>query len=164
MNRRNMIAAGVASLSAATVTSSKAQKPAESNPELADVKVLLKAHDDAMTGHDLDGVLATLADDVAIMGTGPGEMWSGTDEVKVAYEHFFMVFDKGEQDFSYNFRTGNLGADMGWMVTSGTVKGKLDSEEFAYPLNVSLTVAKKGGAWKIQAMHFSTLTSGEVTA
>jgi uncharacterized protein (TIGR02246 family) len=159
MNRRNIIAAGVAGLSAATVTSAEAQKPDASNPELKDVRALLKAHDDAMTAHDLKGVLATLADDAAIMGTLPDEMWAGQEELKNAYEHFFMVYDKGEQDFEYDYRVGALNADMGWMMTSGTVVGKLKGEEFAYPLNVSLTVMKKDGAWKIAAMHFSTVPS-----
>ena len=164
MNRRNVIAAGVAGLSAATVTSAKAQKPDPSNPELADVQALLKAHDDAMTGHDLNAVLATLADDVAIMGTRPDEMWSGKEEVKFAYEHFFQVYDKGDQDFEYDYRVGNLGTDMGWMLTSGTVTGKLKGKELAYPLNISLTVAKKDGAWKIQAMHFSTYNAEDENA
>ena len=159
MNRRNIIAAGVAGLSAATITSAEAQKPDASNPELKDVQALLKAHDDAMTAHDLKGVLATLADDAAIMGTLPDEMWAGQEELKVAYEHFFMVYDKGEQDFEYDYRLGALNADMGWMLTSGTVVGKLKGEEFAYLLNVSLTVMKKDGAWKIAAMHFSTVPS-----
>ncbi len=161
MNRRNIIAAGVAGLSAASITSANAQKPDPSNPELEGVRALLKAHDDATTAHDMDGVLATLAEDAAIMGTGPEEMWAGKAELKVAYEHFFMVYDKGEQDFEYDYRIGDLGADMGWMLTSGTVVGKLKGEEFAYPLNVSLTVTKKSGSWKIAAMHFSTFTSGE---
>ena len=104
------------------------------------------------------GMIGPMTDDAAVMGTGPGEMWAGTEELKVAYEHFFMVFDKGEQDYKYNFMHGDLVDDMGWAMTSGTVKGKKDGKEFSYPLNVSLTVAKKGGEWKISAMHFSILT------
>jgi ketosteroid isomerase-like protein len=108
--------------------------------------------------HDLEAVLATLAKDAAVMGTGPGEMWKGKEELSVAYKHFFMVFDKGEQDFEYHFRTGELGADMGWMMTSGNVTGKRKGKDFAYPLNISISVSKHNGKWKIAAMHFSTLT------
>ena len=161
MNRRNIIAAGVASLSAAAATNAQAQKPDPSNPELANVRDLLKAHDEATTAHDMDAVLACLADDCAVTGTGPEEMWSGKEELKYAYENFFKVYDKGEQGFEYDYRVGNLGEDMGWMLTSGTVVGKSEGEDFAYPLNVSLTVAKKGDEWKIQAMHFSTFTTPE---
>ena len=153
-----MIATGIAGISALAFTKAGAQTPDATNPELENVRKLLHAHDKATTDHDLEGVLACLADDAAVMGTGPGEMWSGKEELKLAYEHFFMVYDKGEQEFEYNFLHGDLAADMGWAMTSGTVKGKKDGKEFSYPLNVCLTVAKKGGEWKIAAMHFSTLT------
>ena len=156
-----MIAAGVAGISAAAFAKAGAATPDAKNPELDGVRKLLAAHDKATTDHDLKGVMATLADDAAVMGTGPGEMWSGKDELKTAYEHFFMVYDKGEQDFTYKFMHGDLGDTMGWAMSSGTVKGKKDGKEFSYPLNISLTVTKKSGAWKIAAMHFSTLTGKE---
>jgi hypothetical protein len=47
---------------------------------------------------------------------------------------------------------------MGWLMTAGNVTGKKDGKEIAYPLDLSLTVAKKSGQWRIAAMHFSTLT------
>ncbi len=52
---------------------------------------------------------------------------------------------------------------MGWLVSSGEIKGKKDGKEIAFPLNLSLTVSKIGDSWKIVAMHFSTLT-GETAA
>ena len=158
-----MIATGIAGISAIAFTKAGAQPPDAKNPDLEGVRKLLHAHDKATTDHDLKGVMACLADDAAVMGTGPGEMWSGKEELKVAYEHFFMVYDKGEQKFSYHFMHGALGSDMGWAMTSGTVEGKKDGKEFSYPLNVSLTVAKKGGEWKIVAMHFSTLVGEKGT-
>ena len=104
--------------------------------------------------------MACLSEKAAIMGTGPGEIWSGPDEIKMAYQHFFEGFDKGQQNFEYQFRIGKLGSDMGWMMTAGNVTGKKDGKDFAFPLNLSLTVEKEGGSWKIVAMHFSTLTGG----
>lgn len=158
MNRRNAITAGVAGVTAAAAIKGNAQAAGESNPELEKVRALLEAHDSAMTNHDLDGVMACLADSASVMGTGPGEMWTGKDEIKDAYGHFFMVFDKGEQEFDYFTRVGGLSSEMGWLMASGNVAGKRKGKEFAYPLNVSLTVAKCGDEWKIASMHFSTLT------
>ncbi|MDB6155586.1 MAG: hypothetical protein JWL90_4039 [Chthoniobacteraceae bacterium] len=163
MNRRTAIIAGASGLVATAAITSHAQAPEPANPELEKVHALLKAHDDATTNHDLDGVMKCLADKAAVMGTGPGEMWSGPEEIKGAYTHFFEGYDKGEQDFEYHFKVGNLGSEMGWLMVSGNVKGKKDGKEFTYPLNVSATVAKSGGAWKIASMHFSTLTGGPVT-
>ena len=140
----------------------RAEDSKEANPELEKIRVLLKAHDEAMTNHDLKGAMACLTEKAAIMGTGPGEIWVGTQDIKVAYEHFFEGFDKGEQNFEYQFKIGAVGADMGWLMASGNVTGKKDGKNVAFPLNISLTVAKNAGDWRIAAMHFSTLTGGEV--
>jgi uncharacterized protein (TIGR02246 family) len=157
MNRRTAIIAGLTTLSVAALsTADAAEKP--ENPELEKVHALLKAHDEAMTSKDLSGVLATMTEKATIMGTGPGEVWSGPDEIKDAYEHFFSTFDKGEQKFDYQFKIGGLGTDMGWLMASGNIAGKKDGKSFEFPLNLSLTVRKAGGTWKIAAMHFSTLT------
>jgi hypothetical protein len=48
-------------------------------------------------------------------------------------------------------------------MASGNVTGKKGGKDFAFPLNVSITVAKKGNKWLIAAMHFSTLTGGATT-
>jgi ketosteroid isomerase-like protein len=92
--------------------------------------------------------MACLAYKAAIMGTGPGEIWAGPAEIKMAYERFFEGFDKGEQDFDYHFRIGDVGSDMGWLMTSGEVTGQKDGKPIAFPLNVSLTVRKEDGDWK----------------
>lgn len=160
MNRRTSIITGLAAITSATsaTTTARAAEPKSTNPELEKIRAVLKAHDDALTNHDLKGVLAVLAPKAVIIGTGPGEVWSGPDEIKVAYEHFFADFDKGQQDFTYHSKFGELAAEMGWLVASGEIKGKKDGKAFAFPLNVSLTVSKAGGNWLIAAMHFSTLT------
>ena len=89
---------------------------AEDSKEAAEVEKfgLLKAHDKAMTNHDLKSVMACLTEKAAIMGTGPGEIWLGPEDIKVAYEHFFEGFDKGEQNLKYQFKIGGVTADMGW--------------------------------------------------
>jgi len=159
MNRRDTLIAGLAGITAvATLTPSAQAADAASNPELDDVRALLKAHDEAMSGHDFNGVLATMTEKTAIMGTGPGEVWNGPAEIKDAYEHFFQDFDKGTQSFDYQFKIGGLGSDMGWLMASGNIKGKKDGKAFEFPINLSLTVAKAGGKWRIASMHFSTLT------
>ena len=159
MNRRDsiMTLAGVTAI-AAISTTAKGQEAKADNPELEKIRALLKMHDDAMTSHNLKGVLATFAPKAVIIGSGPGELWSGVEEIKVAYENFFEGFDKGEQDFHYNFRFGGLSSEMGWLVAAGEIKGKKDGKDFAFPINISLTVTKSGDKWQFAAMHFSTLT------
>ena len=162
MNRREAIIAGMTGIAAAVAVAPAASAEAsqEAAPVLDQIRALLQAHDEAFTNQDLNGVMACFTEKAAIMGSGPGEIWSGPDEIKVAYQHFFDGFDKGEQKFEYQFRIGGLTSEMGWMMTSGNVNGKKSGKDFALPLNLSLTVAKKEGKWLIAAMHFSTLTGG----
>ena len=163
MNRRESIITGIAGITAVVALAPKASaaETEADNPELEAIRAVFKAHDDAMTTHNLEGVLATLSPKAVIMGSGPGELWSGTDEIKVAYGKFFEGFDKGEQDFHYNFKFGGLSSDMGWLVASGEINGKKDGKEIAFPINISVTMAKEGGKWRIASMHFSTLTGAE---
>ena len=166
MNRREAMMAWISGITAAVAIAptADAQASQESNPDLDQIRALLKAHDEAFTNHDLDGVMACLTDKAAIMGSGPGEIYSGPEEIRVAYQHFFKGFDKGEQKFEYQFRIGGVTPEMGWLMTAGNVTGKRDGKDFAFPLNLSLTVAKKDGKWLIAAMHFSTLTGAATQA
>ncbi len=164
MNRRNSIIGLTAAAAVVALKSTvRAEEPKAANPELEKVRAVLKAHDDAFTNHDLAGVLAVFSPKAVIVGTGPGEVWAGTSEIKDAYGHFFEGFDKGQQDFTYYVKHGELSADMGWLAVSGEVKAKKDGKDIAFPLNVSLTVSKADGKWLISSMHFSTLT-GEAGA
>ncbi len=165
MNRRNSIITGLTGLAAiATLTSTaQAAEDEAANPDLEKIKAVLKAHDDAYGAHNLAGVLATLAPKAVIIGAGPGEVWSGHEEIKDAYEHFFADFDKGEQAFDYQYKFGALSAEMGWLMVSGEIKGKKGGKSFAVGLNLSLVVSKTGDEWKIAAMHYSTV-AGEKSA
>ncbi|NQX01248.1 SgcJ/EcaC family oxidoreductase [bacterium] len=160
MNRRNSIIKGLTGIAAisAITTKATAQEVKQDNPDLDQIRAVLKAHDAAMAQHDIAGVLAVMAPKAVIMGSGPGEVWSGPEEFKEAYGHFFADFDKGEQDFTYNVRFGGLSPEMGWLMASGEVNAKKDGKAFAFPLNISLTVSKMDGKWLIAGLHFSTLT------
>jgi uncharacterized protein (TIGR02246 family) len=162
MNRRTSFITGLSAITTvAALQSIHAQEPKSDNPELEKVRAVLKAHDDAMTSHNLDGVLAVLSPKAVIMGTGPGEVWAGTEEIKDAYKHFFEGFDKGEQDFTYYVKHGSLGGDMGWLAVSGEIKAMKDGKAISFPMNVSVTVSKSADKWQIASMHFSTLTSDQ---
>src|SRR6202047_5597247 len=95
MNRREAIIAGAVSIAAAV----NVQASPSENPEVEPIRALLKAHDEAFTNQDLNGVLACFTETAAVMGSGPGEIWSGQDEIKEAYEHFFRGFAKGKTTF-----------------------------------------------------------------
>jgi uncharacterized protein (TIGR02246 family) len=163
MNRKEAIL-GIATIAAAAAVPSvaNAQKPetegAAENPELEPLRALLKAYDTAFTNQDLNGVMATMSEKAAMMGSGPGEIWSGADEIKAAHQKLFEGFDAQKQSFDYEFNIGQIVSDSGWMLTSGNVTGTKGGEEFTFPVNISLTATKQGGKWLIAAMHFSIVT------
>ena len=153
---------GIATIAAAaavpSVASAQTSEAEAQSPELEPVRALLQAYDTAFTNHDLNGVMATLSDKAAIMGCGPGEIWSGADEIKAAHQKLFEGFDAKQQGFDYEFNIGQVAPDMAWMLTSGNVSGTKGGKEFSFPVNISLTATKQGGKWLIAAMHFSTVT------
>ena len=161
MNRKEAIL-GIATIAAAaavpSVASAQTSGAEAEDPELEPIRALLKAYDTAFTKHDLNGVMATLSDKAAIMGSGPGEIWSGADEIKAAHQKLFEGFDSGQQGFDYEFNIGQVMSDTAWMLTSGNVSGKKGGEEFTFPVNISVTATKQGGKWLIAAMHFSIAT------
>src|SRR5215470_11968152 len=161
MNRKEALL-GIATIAAAAAVPSisRAQTPEAraENPELGPIRDLLKAYDTAFTNHDLNGVMATFSDKAAIMGSGPGEIWSGADEIKAAHQKLFEGFDAREQSFDYEFNIGRVMSDAAWMLTSGNVSGKRGGQDFTFPVNISLFATKQGGKWLIAAMHFSTVT------
>ena len=153
---------------AATIAAAVAFPPAASaeaaatddNADLDPIRALLDAYDTAFTNHDMEGVMATISEKATIMGCGPGEVWSGPDEIRAAHAYLFQGFDLGEQNFEYEFSNGEIASDTAWMLTSGNVSGKKDGKDFIFPVNISLSAKKDGGKWLIAAMHFSTLTDG----
>ena len=157
-DRRTALLGGIAAVAAFTSTALAADEKKE-NPELENIRALLKAHDAAMKSQDLAGILALMGEKAAVMGTGPGEIWSGKDEIKTAYTHFFQDYDKGEQDFDYQFKIGDIDGDMAWLMASGNIDGKKDGKAFQFPINISVTFTKRSGKWLIASMHFSTLIS-----
>ena len=76
MNRRNTILTGLTAITAAASASFSANLNAEekvaNSPEVEKIKEVLRAHDKAMTSHDLSGVMAVLAPKAVIMS---GLVW-----------------------------------------------------------------------------------------
>ena len=161
MNRREAIFAGISTFAAAVATAPAAfaADDKDTPKEFAEIVPVLKKHDDAFTNHDLAGVLGTFATKNVVVGTGPGELWSGTGELTTAYENFFKGFDKGQNDYEARHRIGAVNGDTAWIVSAGDCKAKKDGKDVSYPVNLSFSLVKEGGAWKIAVLHFSTFAS-----
>jgi uncharacterized protein (TIGR02246 family) len=133
------------------------QASAAADKNVEQVKALLQQHDKACTSHDVEGVLKLFAPGpkTVLVGTGAGELFVGKDQIKTAYQHFFMDFDPGKQDFEYGFATGEIIGDAGWVVATGKLSLNKGAERRETGLNVSLTFVKLQGAWYISSFHYS---------
>jgi hypothetical protein len=80
---------------ALTAIEGRAQETQSADP--SQIVALLQKHDNALNQLDLDGIMSVFAPsaNIVVLGTGPGERWSGKDEIKGAYTEIVKDFDKG---------------------------------------------------------------------
>jgi len=125
------------------------------------VRDLLKRHDSAFSAQDLNGVMKTYVagPHIVLMGTGPSEVYEGKPGVEEAYRQFFARFDKGTLTFTYDWIFAGSSGDMAWFAAKGKVNGKVKDAVQDIGFNLSGTLLKQKGEWRIRAMHFSVLRS-----
>jgi len=130
---------------------------------VAEVKQMIQKHDNALNQQDLQGVLATFAPtgEIVLMGTGPGEVWVGKEQMQSAYEHFFKDFDKGTLATDCGWKSGDVKNDTGWIMAVCKCVDSKDGKTREFGLNVSGTLQKIDGKWYFRTMHFSNLSSSK---
>src|SRR5262245_1874378 len=128
----------------------------------ADIAALLKKHDEAMNQHDLDGVLQFYAPgpSTVLLGTGPGERYQGTAEIRTAYTEFFKDFDKGTLTANCYWKQGGSAGTVAWGAAMCKLSDSLGGKKREYELNVSAVMEKLGGRWLFRLVHTSNLTGG----
>lgn len=148
---------GMALFFFAVVSPSLAEK--EGPKLVGEVKALLKQHDAAFAAQDIKGVLNTYVSgpQIFLMGTGPGEIYRGQEGIERAYSQFFTKFDKGSVEFDYHWVSAGSKGDLAWFAAEYAIKGKIKDEIKEVGINLSGTLQKQKGKWRILAMHFSRL-------
>jgi uncharacterized protein (TIGR02246 family) len=152
--------AALAALGAAALVFPAMAGSAEAAPQgsLEALKALLEAHNKAFTAQNMNGVLATMAPNCVLMGTGPGELWTGHKEIANAYQHFFKTFDPGKQSFENLWHDGAVGPMGSWLMAISKVTLVKGDKKTEFGLNLSMACERLSGKWLIRAMHFSNLT------
>lgn len=129
------------------------------------VSNLLKQHDSAISTQDLKGVMKAYSagPNIFLMGIGPSEVYKGKQGVEEAYHQFFTEFDKGALTFAYDWIFAGAQGDTAWFAAKGKVYGKVRDAAKEIGFNLSGTLLKQKGQWRIVAMHFSGLRSASET-
>ena len=145
-------------LVAVVCTDARAQKSAD----LSQIVALLQQHDNALNQHDLDGIMSVFAptQNIVVLGTGPGERWSGRDEIRGAYTEIIKDFDRGTATRECYWKTGEIIENTAWVAAMCKFADSKDGKKREYELNVSGVLRRIGGKWYFQSLHFSNLTGG----
>ena len=155
LSRREItLGAALIGMTAAIPRQAKAADSVES------IKALIESYQKAFSAHDIAGVLNLFAPKAIIVGTGPGEIWSGTTEISEAYKRFFDSFDKGKQTHETLFSDGQVLGNMAWLVSMSKMTFSKGTSKTEFGLNLSVVFEKSGGKWLVRTLHFSNLTSG----
>ncbi len=125
----------------------------------AGIAELLKKHDDAMNQKNLDDVVAFYSSDPKTMmiGTGPGEKFQGSAEIRAAYTEIFKDYDKGTLTHNCYWKDGRVNGDVAWggfMCKFSDSKGKKKRD---YELNVTAVAENQGGKWQFVMLHYSNV-------
>ena len=138
-----------------------AQQPTESK-EMAAVKEAIQKHDEALNKQDLAALMDTYAAnaDIVLMGTGPGEVWVGKQNIEETYKHFFKDFKAGSLKHDCPWSMSDQKDNVAWLAVSCQMQDVGKKGKRSYVLNLSAMLIKEQAEWKFQMMHFSQLTSG----
>lgn len=122
---------------------------------MTEIEQMLKAHGEAFDKKDLDAVMGFYAPEAVLMGTGPGERYEGTEEIKEAHRHFFESFDK--QTSVPTWHKFGIKGDVAWGLVMKHYTAYHKNMKNEYALNWSTAIEKQNGKWVFVSVHFSNL-------
>lgn len=160
--RREVMAAtlGAVALAAPALADAQTKPATPANPDLEKLKALLDSYTKAFSAHDLAGVMKHFAPNAVVIGTGPGEIWGGPEEIGDAHKNYFQVFDKGKQSAEQLFRDGHIVGGMAWLLSMTKMTITKGDKTSDFGLNSSVVFEREGTEWLIRAMHISNITAG----
>jgi ketosteroid isomerase-like protein len=127
------------------------------------VKALWQEQHQALDAHNIEGVMATFADadDIMLMGTGPGEHWVGQKEVKDAFSHFMKNFDPHTMEVKCGEGAGASQDTVVWVTSVCDFVDKKGDEPRHFILNISAVLVEQDDSLRFHTMHFSHLMAGD---
>jgi len=133
---------------------------------MAEVKTVMEQHDKAFNAQDLKGVMTLYSSDpsIVLMGTGPGEAYVGEEGIAGAYNQFFSRVKADTLSFKYDWIAAGSKGNLAWFAVTTTMEGTLNKEKKERVFNMSGTLLKEKGKWRILSLHFSRLGAEEQPA
>jgi uncharacterized protein (TIGR02246 family) len=140
-----------AMLAAAHVASSRSDVKDE-------IRASVQKYADAVSAKDLDGCMDMFASEhePVMMGTGPGELWVGKEQIADAHTHFFEGFAREKNETSW--RQMDVEGDVAWGGAAYVVTQHVGEVENQFHLHLTVVMVKEEGKWLFALIHFSNLT------
>ncbi len=128
-----------------------------------ELAALLSKHDDSLSQKDIVALMKLYSPGTktVILGTGPGERYQGTDQIKMAYTEIMKDFDKGTLSHACAWKDGASTATMAWLAAECKMSDSKGGKKREYAMNVSAVAQKTGGTWHFVMLHYSNLTGGQ---
>jgi uncharacterized protein (TIGR02246 family) len=138
----------------------------EGSKIMGEVKTVVEQHNKALNAQDLKGVMTTYASDpnTVLMGTGPGEAYVGDEAIGGAYNQLFTRFEANTVSFKYDWICAGSTGNVAWFAVTTTMEGMVNKEKKERAFNMSGTLRKEKGQWRILSMHFSRLGAEQQAA
>jgi ketosteroid isomerase-like protein len=126
---------------------------------MGEVKAVMEQHNKSFNAQDLKGVMTTYSanPNTVLMGTGPGEAYVGDEAIGGAYNQFFARFEANSLSFKYDWICAGSMGNVAWFAVTTTMEGTVNKEKKERAFNMSGTLLKEKGKWRILSMHFSRL-------
>ncbi len=133
---------------------------------MPEVKAVMEHHNKAFNAQDLKAVMTIYASNpkTFLMGTGPSEVYVGDEAIGEAYIQLFTRFEANTLSFKYDWICAGSIGDVAWFAVTTTIEGTVNKEKVERRFNMSGTLLKQKGKWRIASMHFSRLGAEEQTA
>jgi uncharacterized protein (TIGR02246 family) len=131
-----------------------------------EVKAVMEQHNKALNAQDLKGVMTIYASDpdTFLLGTGPGEAYVGDEAIGGAYNQLFTRFEANTLSFKYDWICAGSTGNVAWFAVTTTMEGMVNKEKRERAFNMSGTLRKEKGQWRILSMHFSRLGAEQQAA
>jgi uncharacterized protein (TIGR02246 family) len=133
---------------------------------MAAVRNVIEQHNQAFNAQDLKGVMTLYASDpsTVLMGTGPGEAYVGDEAIGGAYDQLFTRFEANTLSSKYDWIAVGSKGNFAWFAVTTTMEGTVNKEKKERVFNMSGTLLKEKGQWRILSLHFSRLGAEEQPA
>jgi uncharacterized protein (TIGR02246 family) len=122
---------------------------------MAEIDQMLKSYSQAFSNKNAEAVMGFYAPEALLMGTGPGERYEGSAEIRDAYLHFFESYDK--QTSERTWHKVWVKGDVAWGISMEQFTTYFKNVKNEFAINTSVVLEKRNGKWVIVSHHFSNL-------